>query len=372
MLSFRRVLTDSLALCIGVTFCLGAPSGPEVTSFRLRREGAFDLEAQLTVPRKLPADALAGVVVYLHGSGPQSMDEELKEATLDKATNPFFRDLEEHLSSQGFASLRYHKRSYQAQLLAKQDPRFLSSAPFQSFAGDTLGSFLADGNTALDAAKQRLPGVPLYLLGHSQGSYLALQIAHTRSDLAGLGLIGFSFSPIRQSVFEQTVYRPLEIFRKLDRNRNLELTSEELIRGGAHGASLLKQLAWIDLDQSQTIGQSEFQAANYTHLHQADFIASSYVQKEAALPTVAAVLRKLTVPVAFFQGTWDNQTPVYHTQSVDLLTRHQWKEKQFLFRYFPQLGHGLDPRDSYEDIVFRRADPEALQVVAETLRALVP
>ena len=88
---------------------------------------------------------------------------------------------------------------------------------------------------------------------------------------------------------------------------------------------------------------------------------------DAALPRPAAILRDLAIPVAIFQGEWDNQTPAFHARGVELLNAAVWKKPTLTFSYFSRLGHSLDSRSGPQDLVYRPADPAALASVASTL-----
>jgi hypothetical protein len=41
------------------------------------------------------------------------------------------------------------------------------------------------------------------------------------------------------------------------------------------------------------------------------------------------------------------------------------------FRYFPRLGHGLDPRENPLDVLYQISDPAALKTVAKDLKAFL-
>ena len=95
-----------------------------------------------------------------------------------------------------------------------------------------------------------------------------------------------------------------------------------------------------------------------------------YRLQEAQYPTMSKILKKTKIPVAFFQGLWDNQTPAYNAQAIQVLAKTVWKKDNLKFWFFPKLGHVLDPRDSYNDLFYRNADPEALKKVSQELDKL--
>ena len=42
-------------------------------------------------------------------------------------------------------------------------------------------------------------------------------------------------------------------------------------------------------------------------------------------------------------------------------------KENFRFTYFPELGHALDRRDNYEDVIYDTIDPDAKQTLANQL-----
>lgn len=358
-------------LAMGMVLALVA--GARGEALHIERPGTFPLDAVLELPES--GRAATRVVVLIHGSGPNDMDEDLSAVTEGQAPNPFLKDLAGALRGEGFAVLRYHKRSHQVQLLLAKDPGFATSESFRAFAADPLGYFLEDAAAALDLCARELPGAQRYLLGHSQGAMLAVQLAPRRPKLAGIGLIGFSLMGTATLVFEQTAYRPQGLLRALDTNHDEVLDAAELAVKKPVARGLRAQMGVLDLDRDGRLSLAEFTAGNLSNwVLKPEFLAAldPLRRTEASWPTIPAVLAKLSLPVAFFAGEWDNQTPAYNVKAVEMAAGHQPQGARRTFRYFPGLGHALDPRDAYDDLVYRRASPAALQAVAQGMRELAP
>ena len=218
-------------------------------------------------------------------------------------------------------------------------------------------------------ATDKYPNVPIYLLGHSEGTYVALQVAHEVQNVKGVALIGFFGSSLETISFEQFIYRPLEHFTALDENRDEVLNEKELSSKNPIAEALRQQSALMDLNADQHISLSEFKAANFSNLLIRDFIGNPYRQDQASYPQVGEILSKAHFKVLFLQGMWDNQTPAYNTQGVEMANKMVWKKDTFQFVYFPKLGHALDPRDNYVDIIYRPVDPEALKEVGKRIHS---
>lgn len=300
------------------------------------------LDAGYTLPGQLDAPAGArGVVVLLHGSGAHSRDEELSEVTGGKKPNPFFADLSEALQAQGLAVLRYDKRNY----ALRQNP---NEALFQGLLEHPGQAFVADACSALAVARQKCPGLPVFLVGHSEGTWVALQAARQDGHIQGLGLIGTSGNSLETLVNDQTAYRPLDYFNRLDKNRDLMLQPVEL------NDTLRPQMPLLDLDHDGCLSRSEFQAGNLSNILLKPLISDAWRRDEAGLPTPTRLIQEADYRLVFLQGEWDNQTPAYVVQSLDICESRVWHKGNKKFVYFPGCGHALDPRDSFDDLVFRR------------------
>ena len=355
--------------CLGLllAICLALPASAAEKEIAVTGRDGFELSGRLAYPDTTAPVALSRVIVLLHGSGPQSMDEDLTAVTRDGKSNLFFKTVSDALIGQGFGVLRYNKRSYQCQTAAATDPTFYQSELFQAFMADPLHYFIEDAAAATDLARTLCPAAKIYLLGHSQGTYLALWLAHQDRDIAGVALVGFANSPVEALMLEQTVYRFLPVFTEADGNADGYLDLNELAGSDPILMSLKFQMGLLDLDQDSRISRSEFKAGNYVNLLFTDPFGPAYRTEEARRPRPADAVKDLQIPVIFLQGGWDNQTPAYNVLAVQLANRMRWKKENLTFHVFPRLGHALDHRDSYRDIHFDTIDPEALQTMCETL-----
>lgn len=312
--------------------------------------------------------AASKVVVLLHGSGAANMDEDLSEVSAPGTKNLFFADLSAALRAKGFAVVRYNKRSYQWRKTVKTDPEFLKSETFLKFNANPLKYFAEDAAAFVNLAAKKFPGGKVYLLGHSEGTSVALRLADTDPRIQGVALIGFMAQSLDVAMFEQTVYRPLPIFEGMDADKNSLLDGKELEGEDPVKKSLRAQLPLLDLDSDGKISKSEFMAGNFTNLL-LDMSPSmpAYRAQEAVYKRPAEIIRDSKFDIAFFQGELDNQTPAYGVKAVEILNKAAFKKTNLHFRYFAGLGHALDPRNDYQDILYRPAKKEALETVAADL-----
>ena len=352
----KYFLTIAAALLCGA----GAAGAETLKSF-----DGYGLDYALEYPEGGKA---AKVVVLLHGSGAANMDEDLGEVSAPGTKNLFFADVSAALRAKGFAVIRYNKRSFQWKKTVKTDPEFLKSGTFLKFTAEPLKYFAGDAAAFVNLAARKFPGGKVYLLGHSEGTGIALRLADADPRIQGVALIGFMAQSLDVAMFEQTVYRPLPIFEGLDADRDSLLDGKELEGEDPVKKSLRAQLALLDLDGDGKISKSEFMAGNFSNLL-LDMSPSmpAYRAQEAAYKRPAEIIRDAKFDIAFFQGELDNQTPAYGAKAVELLNKLAFKKTNLHFRYFAGLGHALDPRDNYQDILYRPAKEEALAAVAADL-----
>ena len=120
------------------------------------------------------------VVVFLHGSGPQDRDENSPGAPL-QIFNAFAGDC----AAAGLASIRYDKRGVGA------SAGELLEADVHDLAGDGLAA------VRFARRLHETAGLPVFLLGHSEGTILAMLIATRQPDLlAGLVLLAPALTPM--------------------------------------------------------------------------------------------------------------------------------------------------------------------------------
>lgn len=124
------------------------------------------LAGTLTVPN----EQVRGAAVILPGSGDVDRDSNHKRIPLGVS-----RDLAHALAARGVASLRYDKRGVGA-----SGGRFLETG---------LSDNIDDANAALDEVRRQYEGLPLIIIGHSEGAMIAEAVAADADDLAGVVLL---------------------------------------------------------------------------------------------------------------------------------------------------------------------------------------
>jgi uncharacterized protein len=258
------------------------------------KTGNFKLPGYLTYPRN--ATGKFPVVILVHGSGPNDMDESV-------GPNKPFKDLAYGLASKGIGVIRYDKRTkVYASQMAEKTNRTLEDETIQ------------DAMSAIRLAKT-LPGADtnrIFVLGHSLGAMSAPRIAdYAGKSIAGIIMMAGNARPLVDLIWEQMNYlatlndapknqkQLTDMKTKIDKVKNGELSpktsSEQLPLGIPAGY-------WLYLN--------------------------AYHQTEIAA--------KLTIPVLVLQGERDYQVRM---TDFELWKKAFTGDKKADFKSYPKLNH---------------------------------
>ncbi len=151
---------------------------------RMVASGDVTLAGTLTLP-DIGTDT---AVLMIHGSGPLDRDENMPGQALN-VFNAFAADLAER----GVAAFRYDKRG--------------CGASGGDFATAGIAELTDDAEAALTALRDGSLGRfgRIFLLGHSEGTIIAADIAGRDDELAGLVLLSPFFQPIESILRAQAV-----------------------------------------------------------------------------------------------------------------------------------------------------------------------
>jgi alpha-beta hydrolase superfamily lysophospholipase len=161
--------------------------------FEVHSAGAT-LSGTLCLPA---AEGRFPLVLMIHGSGPLDRDENAKGLTLD-----VFNTLAHHLCAAGIASLRYDKRG------CGRSTGDYHSAGHRDLVDDAIACFDAVVQTGSCRDDQ------IYVLGHSEGTIMAPQLAIARPSVAGLILLSPFVQPLETILIRQAGHFADAIARK--------------------------------------------------------------------------------------------------------------------------------------------------------------
>jgi dienelactone hydrolase len=256
--------------------------------------GKFKMPGKYVYPKN--AKGKIPVVVLVHGSGPNDMDETIE-------ANKPFKDLAYALAKQGIGVVRYDKRT--------------KIYPNQMY-GQT--NFTLEQETIIDAISavklsRKLPDADsnrIYIAGHSLGAMVAPLIAQQAGKLvAGIILMASPARPLEDMILEQTEY--LDSLIPSDKNK----MAIETLKNQAYIVStgnFSPKTPSTELPLGLT--------ANYwLFLH-------NYHQTETA--------KKLKIPILILQGGRDYQVSM---TDFKLWEKVLGKSKNVIFHSYPTLNH---------------------------------
>jgi dienelactone hydrolase len=139
----------------------------------------------------LPKHGLKAMVVFVHGSGPNDMDETI-------GPNKIFKQIAHELAKYGIGSLRYHKRSYLVQ----------QGVVEMDFPIDLQHVVVSDASAAVDylTSMDSMLDIPIFVVGHSLGAYAAPLIATQNTNVDGIVILAGNSRPLEDLIVEQYAY----------------------------------------------------------------------------------------------------------------------------------------------------------------------
>lgn len=257
----------------------------------------------LTVPKKAAAYP---IVVLVHGSGPQDMDETF-------GPNRPFKDLASGLAAKGIASIRYVKRTM---LYGRE------------FAGAfTVKEEVMDDALAAVALARTVPAAnkkQIYVLGHSLGGAMAPKLALLAPDVKGIILVAAPARKLTDVLIDQSKYM-FELEKDTTKVAKLQLDS--LVKD--LGRSRITKLGTMKPD-SMLFG---LPAAYWVDLN-------LYNQ-------VATAKKLLAQRIYVAQGVNDFQVSVadYNLWKTGLGTK-----KNVTLKLYPELNHMMIPQKEKSDL----------------------
>lgn len=262
--------------------------------------GEWALPGTLTMPK---GDGPFPGLVLVHGSGPNSRDEEL-------GPNKPFKDLAWGLATRGIAVLRYDKRSkvHGKKILA--DPKLEAAMTVKD---ETIDDALAAA--ALLQKTKGVDGKRVFVLGHSLGGFLMPRIALAAAPLRVAGFI--SMAGLTRPL-DDTIVRQMTYLYGLAGNT---LSDEDRKKLQDIKDAVVKIKALTDADRGSTTKLVGAMPTYWLDLRGYD------------PPETAKAVRK---PMLILQGERD-----YQVQTVDL---ENWKKAlgsrpDVEFRLYPKLNH---------------------------------
>ena len=276
-------------------------------------------------------------VVFLHGSGPVDRNENAPGMAIN-----VFRELAHALAQVGVGSLRYDKRGVGE-----------SGGSFEEASRDDL---LADADAALGTLRsaREIDADRAFLLGHSEGGYLAPALAASDPNLAGMILVASAARSLAEITRWQV--ETLAQMRELSEEEIAEALAQEdqfieFVKGSAGEwddytvEELVEAMPWL----------TEAKAEEIQHPFALAWLREHYLQDPVES------LRGVRCPVLVIHGEKDLQVPSSEAELIaaalgeagnDAVTVHVFSDLNHLLRHHPEppslafrhVGDPVDPR----------------------------
>ena len=356
------ILASSVASAAGVA--------EEVTSFTSRDE--LELQCILSYPDE-GKGPFPGMLL-IAGSGLHDADVTLEVSTLEITDGPqtLFKPLASYFSRRGWAVLRCNKRGASFGHVADR-PRLLENA--------TLDDLVADARGALRTLHDhpRVDASPLVVLGHSEGTLIATELAASSPEIDLLVLLGSVSRSFKDLIEYQLVDRNLLFLRHaadVDGDGSLTLDELHSLDGNyGLGSVFVLNSSEVLFNSSRPVeGQARVTGFNTQTdrdgdgaLHIADEIEPAlrrealrflemaadgslgqYWQSLVESPAPSSSIYRVDAPILFVHGALDVQTPV--DEPLELIAKLESRNRRnYDILVFPTLGHSLSrPNDFYK------------------------
>jgi pimeloyl-ACP methyl ester carboxylesterase len=299
--------------------------------------GKFQSRAIWT-PGKTGA-AKAPVVILVPGSGAHGPEEMMTAgSTLDGKEHSLFAEMAQPLNEAGVHTLQLGKPG--VEFFSSWDPakRFYDLPMVQN---STWQDYLDNVAEAIRYLAQRPEVDPqqIWILGHSEGTQVAIDVAGLHPEVHGLLLLGFSGSSIGSILDWQLYRRPIDEFIRPDVDKDHD-----------GFVSRAEAASWPDLQYKWKPGQDK---ASYAELEgdlRADPQLQAVVTQAKSVPLYSngifdrapmyEAAASLKQPLILFTGTLDVQTPPREAQSLKDACDKKGKVNCSV-TFVPGVGHGF-------------------------------
>ena len=319
---------------ITVLSCLTNLSAAQIERSYFEVEDNIELEGFFHMP--LDTNLIKGVVLVVGGSG----------FTKGGFGGP--AGLAKKLADSGYISFEWNKRGL------RTNQSFTSVEMSKIYESADIDNIYSDAVGAMDHVTGIYPNLPLYVVGGSEGSIITTLLAESFPDkikaAASFGTVVSHFvDTLTHQISDELVTNTFSY----DNDHNGKMDIDEIkyaMSKDKKVKSLFVQLrkSYIDLDLSydKKISKDELSFAigdkflinSPGYFMKTSGLPDSYLTSMFRLIPLYNRVQNIHIPVAFFQGEDDWNTPVDKVMELELVTK-VYKMKNFLFRYYPNTAH---------------------------------
>ncbi|GLY99983.1 alpha/beta fold hydrolase [Actinoplanes sp. NBRC 103695] len=333
-------------------------------SVTITMDGGWSAKGELTYPKG--ARGRLPVVVLLHGSGHNDMDQTLAPGV---AT---FRSVARSVSGSGFAVLRFNKRGVVGVgPVLSDNPKFLDpDKPYEQTVRDAAAAVRFAGRS------KRVDPARVFLLGHSEGTQVVGNlVADPRlygiAKPAGVVAMGVVHGTPREVIYYQAVGRTLgQLHEEFDGDGDGLLSATEVSGGliglpedvaGQFRAMLTDPATDADGDgrlaidtEVEPVVRAAIGFDQFPNLPGLPESFAKYITDFGRFKTPAQELPRYDGPVLLVNGQTDTQTPVRGAIVADAALATAGNRDHTLITY-PGVSHLMNVTPEYQPV---RGNPD--------------
>lgn len=287
-------------------------------------------------------------IVLIPGSGANGPEEMIPGSlTEDGQDHGLFLQMAESFAAAGWNVLCLGKPGVEYFTEFNLTRWFYDQSLYRQLTWQSLVENLGEGIHFL-RAQPTVDPKRVFVLGHSEGTRVAVDYAAKDRDLAGLILLGYSGEDIKTTLDWQLYQRPIEhlFATDIDVNRDKMTSRDELSRWpsevieGATEVTLdfgtKDELSFLEIEEQLRSSP----ALNLLY----DKIKNSppYADGQFAIGPIYEKTAALTIPVYIFTGALDLQTRPEEALAADQACRQMGKSNCYV-NLVEGVGHGFSP-----------------------------
>jgi uncharacterized protein len=299
--------------------------------------GKFESRAYFTAPPCGGGCSPKPAVILIPGSGAHGPEERMPaKATEDGKEHSLFDEMTEPLLKGGFNVLALGKPGVDFFTAFGVPEFFYDKGLFSNLKWKDLIENVREAYLAL-YSNPLVDTDHIYLLGHSEGTQVAIDYASAYEGLKGLILLGYFGDDMASLIDWQFYQRLIDFYLKTDcdKNHDRQITQEE-----AKSCKLIWQ--WKESQTSFTFEEFEAEARKDSGLKKAfESVESSPLYSDGIFKrgNIDAKAARLKIPLYVFNGELDVQTT--KEQALRLKeTCEKTGKKDCMVERVPGLGHG--------------------------------
>lgn len=335
------------------------------------RLGGFDARGEIERPGAgMP---IRGLAVMFAGSDVADLNGTIVD-TQDRVVSQPMRQIADRLACAGIASIRYNKRFVTG-------PASVDRPRFDRLNGSDLA---ADGRTALAFARSRedLAAAPLILIGWSEGTTVAMALAHDQPPPRAIVLIAPVITSMAATVQAQylRVGKPyLERYATAAGLDAAAVARADAGPGGVLAHVFVRMFRGFKPGEQLNPLLDRNQDGRITFAEADPIIAGWYADGPdgglgmaatgRALPGLATSIVDTTMPILVLQGS--NDAMVDPKIVGDFASRTPPKRRLTLWRY-ERLGHSLGRADTALNDALLPIEPKPLNDMVGWLQKILP